>query len=81
VLADLERVQVFADGRPVAEHDRCWARHQTITDPAHLQAAKAMRLGRLLVVPPPARTEVEQRALTDFDTAFGLDPTVEGTQS
>lgn len=75
VLADLEGVRVFADGRPVAAHDRCWARHQTVTDPAHLEAAKAMRAGRLLVVPPPARTEVEQRALTDYDAAFGLDPT------
>lgn len=81
VLADLEGVQVFADGRPVAAHDRCWARHQTITDPAHLEAGKSMRLGRLLVVPPPARTEVEQRALTDYDAAFGLDLTVEEAQS
>ena len=28
-------------GRLVADHARCWARHQTITDPAHLQAAAA----------------------------------------
>jgi len=75
VVADLEGVRVFSDGRPVAAHDRCWARHQTITDPVHVEAAKAMRLGRLLVVPPPARTEVEQRALSDYDAAFGLDST------
>jgi hypothetical protein len=71
---------VIADGRVVACHDRCWARHQTITDPTHLQAAKAMRAGRLAVLTPPACTEVEQRALTDYDAAFGLDATGQGAQ-
>src|SRR5919204_1291924 len=35
VRADLDRVRVRCDGRVVAEHVRCWARHQTISDPAH----------------------------------------------
>jgi hypothetical protein len=43
VVADLEQVQAFCDRRPVARHARCWARHQTITDPAHRQAAAALR--------------------------------------
>ncbi len=72
VLADLERVRVHCDGRIVAAHERCWARHQTLTDPAHLAAAKTLRLARLAVLPPPARTEVENRALSDYDAAFGL---------
>ena len=44
VTADLARVRVTCDGRIAADHERCWARHQTITDPAHLAAAKAMRV-------------------------------------
>ena len=36
--ADLATVTVTCDGTVVAAHDRCWARHQTITDPAHRQA-------------------------------------------
>jgi transposase len=80
VVADLDRVRVVTDGRVVTCHDRCWARHQTITDPAHLQAATTMRAGRLAVLTPPARTEVEQRALTDYDAAFGLDATGQGNR-
>jgi transposase len=72
VVADLDRVWVRCDGRVMAEHDRCWARHQTITDLVHLEAANALRLRRLAVLPPSAQTEVEQRALTDYDDAFGL---------
>lgn len=72
MVADLERVRVHCDGRIVAAHERCWARHQTLTDPAHLAAAKTLRLARLAVLAPPARTEVEHRALSDYDAAFGL---------
>ena len=35
VTADLDRVQVFCDGKTVADHERVWAWHQTITDPEH----------------------------------------------
>jgi hypothetical protein len=57
----------------VADHERIWAWHQTITDPAHHAAARALRrqrAGRLRPVPEP---EVEQRNLADYDTALGLD--------
>jgi transposase len=73
VAADLDRVRVFCDGRPVADHPRCWARHQSLTDPVHAQAAKTLRHDRLAVVAPPAATQVEQRPLSSYDTAFGLD--------
>ena len=46
VTADLARVRVTCDGRVVADHERCWAKHQTLTDPAHLAAAKALRSAR-----------------------------------
>ena len=35
VVADTDRVQVHHDGRLVASNARCWAAHQSITDPVH----------------------------------------------
>ena len=69
--SDLERVTVCCGGQLVAEHARCWARHQTIADPAHLDAARVLRRERLTVL-TPTQTPVEQRSLTDYDAAFGL---------
>jgi hypothetical protein len=40
VTADLDQVQVFCDGKTVADHERVWAWHQTITDPEHREAAR-----------------------------------------
>ena len=72
VSADLARVRVACDGRVVADHERCWARHQTLTDPAHLAAAKALRSARrLAVVPVPRPEEVEQRDLSVYDRLAG----------
>ena len=72
ITADLARVRVTCDGRIVADHERCWARHQTLTDPAHLQAAKALRSARrLAVVPAPRADEVEQRDLSVYDQISG----------
>jgi transposase len=77
VVADLDRVRVFCEGRVVAEHQRVWAWHQTITDPEHLQAAKTLRRTRVGALRPvrDAETElaVEQRPLGDYDTALGID--------
>jgi transposase len=72
VIADLERVQVLCEGRVVASHERIWAWHQTITDPAHLAAAKALRRERVTVVRPGRDAEVQIRSLADYDTALGL---------
>lgn len=72
ITADLQRVRVHCDGRVVADHDRVWARHQTITDPVHLAAATALRQHRAVVLAPVTEPEVEQRALADYDTMFGL---------
>ena len=73
VTADLQRVGVFCDGRLVADHERIWAKHQTIHDPEHLAAARTMRRQRLEVVRPPAETEVETRRLADYDAVLGID--------
>jgi transposase len=73
VAADLERVRVFCDGRLVAEHGRCWARHPTISDPAHLAAAARLRAERAAVTARGDQAEVQLRCLADYDAAFGLD--------
>jgi transposase len=75
VLADLDRVRVLCEGRVVADHARAWARHQTISDPEHLAAAKLLRRersGRLRSVGEPD-LEVEVRPLSAYDAALGLD--------
>jgi transposase len=72
VIAGLDRVRVICDGRAVADHERIWAWHQTITDPAHHAAAKALRRQRAGVLRPVGEPEVEQRNLADYDTALGL---------
>jgi len=73
VLADLGRVRVLCEGRVVADHDRAWARHQTISAEDHVTAARAMRAARVgLLRPAPAAEDVQIRPLSDYDTALGL---------
>lgn len=75
VRADLQTVTVTLAGKAVGRHERCWARHQSITDPQHAQAAAAMRaeLSRQHQQTRPQGQQVEQRALSDYDAVFGLD--------
>ncbi|WLS43216.1 IS21 family transposase [Micromonospora profundi] len=73
IVADAERVQVFCDSRQVARHDRCWAKHQSITDPVHRQAAADLRMAARQVPAPAVTAEVEHRRLSDYDRMFGLD--------
>jgi hypothetical protein len=80
VVADLTRVRVLCEGQVVADHERVWARHQTISAEEHVTAARALRAARIgLLRPAPAGAEVEIRALSDYDTALGLtDDTADG---
>ncbi len=73
VAADLHRVRISCEGRLVGDHERIWAKHQTITDPAHLAAARALRRERLQVVRPAGEPQVQERNLADYDTALGTD--------
>jgi len=73
LVADLARVRVFCDGRTVADHPRAWAKHQTISDPEHVAAATRLRRDRIGLVRPSAETEVQVRALSDYDDALGID--------
>lgn len=73
VGADLQRVRVFCDGQLVADHDRVWAWHQTISDEEHVEAAKRLRRERIGAVRPVPEPQVEIRCLADYDDALGLD--------
>jgi transposase len=73
VTADLARVRVACDGQAVADHQRIWAWHQSISDPAHVAAARAMRRQRVTALRRPPEPEVEIRALADYDAALGVD--------
>lgn len=75
VIADLERVRIRRGGVLVGEHERCWARQQTITDPQHRKAADVMRQAFQSRSPSgrgPTVAEVAERDLTAYDRAFGL---------
>jgi transposase len=72
VVADLARVRAFCEGRLVADHERIWGWHQTISDAEHVAAAKAMRRERVGVLRPAADPEVEQRRLGYYDDALGV---------
>lgn len=72
VTADLANVEVRHGGRLVAAHQRVWARGQTVTDPAHVTAAKVLR-EQFQLPRPAADPDVGLvRDLADYDRAFGL---------
>jgi hypothetical protein len=72
VTADLARIEVRHEGRLVANHDRVWARGMTITNPAHVAAAKVLREQFQRPRPAPDPNEELARDLADYDRAFGL---------
>jgi hypothetical protein len=74
VQADLQWVRVFVGDRLVAEHRRCWANHQTLTDPIHADATATLRRRTTQTASwQTAASEVEIRSLSDYDAVFGLD--------
>ncbi|MFD7011959.1 IS21 family transposase [Rhodococcus jostii] len=72
VTADLVRVRVWCDGALVADHRRAWAKHQTVSDPEHVEAAAALRHDRIALVHPSEDPEVQIRSLGDYDAALGI---------
>ncbi len=77
VTADLTTVTITCAGVIVGRHERCWARHQTLTDPAH--RAKALELAhhaRTIKERPasPSGVVVEARDLSVYDAVFGTAP-------
>ena len=61
----------LATGRSSPTTHGAGRRHQTITDPEHAAAAKALRAQRATALHHGAEPEVEIRALADYDTALG----------
>lgn len=69
--ANLDRIQVKLDGKLIAEHPRLWARGLTLTDPAHVDTARALRHQFQQPRPRPAGDSLV-RDLADYDRAFGI---------
>lgn len=69
--ADLDRVQMMLDGRLVGEHPRVWARGLTVTDTAHVAAARQLRHQFQQSRPRPVADDL-MRDLADYDKAFGI---------
>ena len=87
VTASPTLVEAFCDGQLVARHDRSWARHMVITDPAHVATAHQMRLALAEQRRAQQQQQAQQsggrrhsdghrvaiRALPDYDALFGVD--------
>lgn len=67
VRMDLDEVVVTCAGDIVARHPRSWAKHRTITDPAHDVARNAMRAVAAVAVDD----DVEIRDLSVYDRVTG----------
>ena len=78
VRTTLDRITVSRSGRLLADHDRCWAARQTLTDPSHIETAAALRHQFQHGPPPPAADHLV-RDLADYDRAFGVDFTGSAT--
>jgi transposase len=72
VRTTLARVTVCRSGLLLADHDRCWAARQTLTDPGHVETAAALR-HQFQHGPPPVAGDHLVRDLADYDRAFGVD--------
>ncbi|WP_243399928.1 IS21 family transposase [Arthrobacter glacialis] len=74
VTADLETVSISLGGRNLGTHQRSWDRGLTITDQAHVQAAKTLRTE--FQNPGLAGAETVNdliRDLAEYDQVFGVD--------
>lgn len=73
VTADLTTVRIYCDTTLVGEHQRCWAKHQTISAPAHVTAAAQLRTQRRSSGATPSDDAgVAYRNLADYDRILGL---------
>jgi len=72
VRVDLERVLVRLGTEVVADHERSWAKHRTLTDPRHVEARALLVLNQALAAVPVDDDEVEERDLSVYDRALGV---------
>lgn len=80
VSTTLTQVRVSRAGRLLATHGRCWAARQTLTDPAHVATAAALR-HQFQAGPPSVVGDQLVRDLSDYDRAFGVDFTTAAVTS
>jgi len=75
VSASLGTVFVHHDGILIAEHPRKWARHLTVTDPAHVARAAQLRaqFQTQRAHRPAAPAVVEIASLARYDELFSVD--------
>ena len=81
IHANAATVTITSGSSVVGVHERCWAKHTTISDPAHVTAAKGLR--KSLADDRQARERAERhhsdghpvmlRVLSDYDALFGSD--------
>lgn len=89
VTASATTVTAVCEGQVVARHERSWAKAGVVTDPAHVEVAKAMRAElaedrRRREQATRSRTDghaVQLRALPDYDALFGAGFTSPGTDT
>jgi transposase len=88
VSASPDEMVAVCDGQVVARHQRCWAKHGVITDPAHVATAAALRhqfaderRRRQTTRHHLDGHRVSLRALPDYDALFGVDFTTSTTAS
>jgi hypothetical protein len=70
VRVTLDEVIATCDGTDVARHRRCLAKHQTLLQPEHSRALRAMRAEQQVAA--AFADVVEERDLADYDRAFGV---------
>ncbi|MGH3848182.1 MAG: IS21 family transposase [Pseudonocardiaceae bacterium] len=76
IVVTTQTVVVTQRGGEVARHDRCWAKHRTVTDPNHDLARRALAQTRVgpntYVGAFSAKTQiaVAERCLADYDRAL-----------
>ena len=74
------------EGRVVADHARCWANRQVLTDPANVTAAAELRkaftarTAATRGLRPPAGLVVGARSLSDYDDLFGVTTPAPGSR-
>ena len=80
VTATLTRVIVVCEGRIVADHERCWAKHAVVTDPIHVETARGLRASFSAAKRDRERQDalarpgqrVMFRDTSDYDALFGV---------
>jgi hypothetical protein len=85
VVADLHRVRAFCDGRLVADHDRLWSWHQTVSHPDQVTAATVLRRQRVTrlhrVTDPEVQSYIASTREEISDGSLALVPTPDHIRS